>query len=134
MIVVGIDPGVTTGLAAWDIPTQSVLFFAEGTNPTEIFKQASASRIERFGKDHTYVIENFIGGGHRTAEANHTLQALGYFRYALMGIGCTVVLQVPQWRKAYVSRAAELLLPDYPDAHHSIDALAHCLCFEARQR
>jgi hypothetical protein len=80
------------------------------------------------------VIENFIGGGHRTKEATISMQALGYFYFRLQERDNAVQLQVPQWRKAYVSRAAELLLPDYPDAHHSIDALAHCLCFEARQR
>jgi hypothetical protein len=73
----------------------------------------------------TVVIESFPGGGPRTKEATHTLQVLGFIRYYAALLGLPVVMQTPQKRLAYVTKAKEMT----SESRHAADALAHALAY-----
>lgn len=133
MIVIAIDPGVTTGVAIWDTTAKAVVFSFE-----DISALAVVQRIDTFLDDTcltdasdpeiTLVIEDFIGAGMRTKEATETLTKLGFFWYYYLYRNARVVKRVPQSRNAYKSSARALL----PGGHHTVDALAHAIAYAAR--
>jgi hypothetical protein len=123
MLIFGIDPGVTTGLALYDDPSGVV--FAEDTQaPSRVY--AALYDLHQDVPDKAVVVESYVGAGPRTQEAVYTIKVLGFVEFLCQSWGMTYFAQAPQQRKHQVANA-ERLLPDGP--HHAKDALAHALAF-----
>ena len=132
MIVAAVDPGLTTGLASYETAYDLVLGTKETTDPVEVgwYLDWLRDTAEADGDDVVVVVENYLGAGPRTAEATHTLQVLGFVRWYAAMLGLPVVVQAPQQRLAYVTRATELA----PKLRHAGAALAHALAYAAKQK
>lgn len=133
MLIIAIDPGVTTGVAIWDTTAKAVVFSFEETSAIVVIRRIEDFLTHKYltsvdDYDIPIVIEDFIGAGMRTREATDTLMKLGFFWYYYLYRNARVVKRVPQARNAYKSQARALL----PDGHHTVDALAHALAYEAR--
>lgn len=126
MIVLGVDPGLTTGVAVYDTLRERVVEHAELDDPLQLGHYLKDWDYRRAWDRMQVVVENYVGGGPRTKEATHTLQVLGFVRYYAEMLGPPVVVQAPQKRLPYVAKAAELV-----DGKHAQAALAHCLAFAA---
>lgn len=129
MLVLGVDPGVTTGYAKYD----TELGAAQGAQYTDPLHLGQA--IEHDARAYSeltpvLVVETFPGGGPRMTGGSHTLEVLGFARWYAQVLGLAVVLQAPQQRLPFVERARKML--GSSPGKHEVDALAHALAFAAR--
>jgi hypothetical protein len=125
MLILAVDPGLTTGVAVYDAEHSQLLATLETKDPLKVGSLILG--YELFNT--TVVVENYVGAGPRTAEATHTLQVLGFVRWYAAMLGLPVVVQAPQQRLPYVTRATELA----PKTKHAAAALAHAIAFAAKQ-
>lgn len=129
MRILSIDPGITTGVALYDVYTNSV-YVTQTTIPDELI----AIIDKNLAPSDIVLIENFIGGGYRTSESTYTLKLLGfveYYSYYVKRI--RTFIQTPQTRKAYVGIARDIL-EQTTRTPHSIDAFAHILAYMAKEK
>ena len=134
MIIIGIDPGLTIGMALYDTDDETFDVF-QSTDPVQIMDEIeSLHQYYSTEADRVYVIEDYLSAGHMTKEAKYTLEVLGYFKHSLHYADLKVV--TPQRRKPFVKKAAEMLgggmeLERDKDVKDGLSALAHCLAERA---
>jgi hypothetical protein len=129
--VMGIDPGGTIGVAIYgyvgDHPT---LGDAQGwhLDTSTLPTQGSLVETTRAWQDHLkmIVVEDFIGNGPRSTEAQLTLKLVGGVIGMALAFEIPFKVQQPQYRRAYVEKAKGML--DHPTIHE-VDALAHVLAY-----
>lgn len=138
MLVAAFDPGLTTGYALAD-------FAERDDNPIVPFRLLAACSLDTvedvlWEADSTIsdvrIVEDFVGAGMRTREAIHTLKLVGALQYWNLFERGRAVLHQPQWRKAYVDIAAQVLRehPLCSYNKHAADALAHIFAYHARHK
>lgn len=126
--ILSVDPGLTTGLALYDSGS-GIEPYAEVTQ-IDVYELAfdAFSDMYRLYQPDYAICEDYISGGHLTAEAKITIKLVGAFEYAG---GCTLV--APQQRLSAVSEATELLADIAPSMYRkgrdAISALAHAIAF-----
>lgn len=134
MFIAAYDPGLTTGYArvAINEPEERyggnvVPFRVVDARPLS-FKEQIDDTLTRM--DTVRIVEDFVGAGHRTVEAIHTLKLVGYLQHRVNPFG-DVIMQSPQRRKAFVSKAVELMEEGgFTPSRHAADALAHILYYQ----
>jgi len=124
MFIVAFDPGETTGIAETDTESKVVTGFQtrDASDIHELLKR-QRGRMYR-GQSVLVLAENFVGGGYRTTAAINTLKVLGFIEHFCTTSGVPVLIRAPQLRKAYVSKAKELV-----GDVHAADAVAHILSY-----
>ena len=129
MSIIAIDPGITTGMVVIE---RHAIYPYSATTTEELARYLQWHTGD--GLTGIALIENFIGGGYRTAEAVGTLKTLGFCEYYLRYMSSyphpDVVLRAPQLRKPYVQTAKRILdsfAPEY--TIHTADALAHVISY-----
>ena len=128
MLILGVDPGLTTGYVKYDTEHK----IAQGqhyVDPVRVGKAIEHDARAYFERDPIVVIESLVGAGPRLKETNHTLQVLGFARWYAETLGLQVVLQAPQQRLPYVAQATLMC----PGMKHAQAALAHCLAYATKQ-
>ena len=131
MIVSAFDPGVTTGYALATFDER----YDGNVVPFRLIDAKPVIMIEELHllvdqEDDVRIVEDFVGAGHRTPEAIHTLKLVGYLQHTPNHAGI-VVVQSPQRRKAFVSKAIELINDKgLAPSKHAADALAHILYYK----
>jgi hypothetical protein len=124
MFIVAFDPGETTGIADTDTETGTICSFQTcDIAAVATALNAARSRAEN-GTKVLVLAENFVGGGYRTKAAINTLKVLGFIEHFCTTSGVPVLIRAPQLRKAYVSKAKELV-----GDVHAADAVAHILSY-----
>ena len=131
MIIVGIDTGQTTGVAAYDTSSglaECRTFFQLLTDSQE---NANFVQWLKRQKPQVVVIEQIVGSGPRTATIQEATLISGWVAgAAFTGTKAKVLWQTPNRRKPWLPDAAKLLGlgNGYNKAKsHSVDALAHAL-------
>lgn len=130
--VIGIDPGITTGLAVYG---------AKGALASDAIRDNRAaiarwvwqhySKYSKLGETWV-VIEDFIGAGPRTGPAIYTLKLIGALEFFCDWHKMRGQSQEPQRRKAYLKGAAKALqLSGVKANKHQVDAMAHAMAFHA---
>jgi hypothetical protein len=134
MYIAAYDPGLTTGYArvAINEPVErhggDVVPFRIVSAMALMFKEQIDATLTQM--DNVRIVEDFVGSGHRTVEAIHTLKLVGYLQNRPNPFG-EIVMQTPQRRKAFVKVAAQLMEKGgFPASRHAADALAHILYYQ----
>lgn len=127
MIVVGIDPGGTTGLAIlMDDGTPKELKQISGYDILHQKQlQREFIRWLRAVKPKVVAIEDFVGGGYRDKHSSMTLKLVGLFVALAAAANCNVSVQVPRARHPYLAQA-KAMNPNKAN-NHATDAFAHAL-------
>jgi hypothetical protein len=127
MIVAAFDPGRVTGYARATIGDERV----DGVYPLISFGAKQLNTWEHVHHNlfadewvDIMIVEDFVGGGPRTTDAIHTLKLVGLIQYGRRDI--PVIVQPPQFRRAFVEEARQLLEAKHKH-RHGADALAHIL-------
>lgn len=118
-MIIGIDPGITSGYAISQGLCLTVGTFSTYKRLREILTTDCET---------TVVIERYLGGTWGMASAQTTQQIIGAVVCCCDQHGHTVILQTPSSRKMYLPRARQILkqhLNRVPN--HAVDALAHLL-------
>lgn len=123
MRILAIDPGVTTGVAHYNSRTKRIIAHFQTKNPMEVIEYME--RLHKSGTVDIVVIEDFIGYGRRDAAVIKTIKNLGFFEGFAHALKLEVQIQQPQMRKAFLSRATEMVGAEM----HYTDATAHALAF-----
>ena len=137
MIVVGIDPGPTTGFA-WhrDGKAQERYELKETdyASPRDHWS-ATTKAIQRVtsyrrnGEEFVVVVEDFQGIMH-ASEGVRTIKQLGYVTGACEALDIQVEIAAPQMRKACESFANDQI----SGTTHELAALSHALCWYERNK
>jgi hypothetical protein len=128
MFIIGIDPGITTGMACYDSTLNEVPFWFESTDVIEVTYHVI--RINRERSIERVVIEDFIGNGMRNPIIVHTIKVLGALEALIRILDLDYTIRPPQYRKAFIDGA--ISLAGY--GAHYIDALAHAMAEAHRIR
>lgn len=131
--LIAVDPGMTTGLALLRITEAGlVISGTEATDPLRIV--SGIWSLSRGVPNTVLLVEDFVGGGYRTAESNHTLKQIGLYEWTFSPY-FPVILRTPQQRLKGTSLAKKLAQQpnvDIPEPH-SLDALKHCFSYALEQ-
>lgn len=125
MPVIAIDPGLTIGLASVEV--------FRSTLAIHVHQTADVLEAENWVANHAYLdstilIEEYVGSGHLTKEAKHTVEVLGFFKHRFSWYQMN--FPVPQARKAHVSEAQHFITElGVTEGPHNADALAHALAY-----
>lgn len=125
MHVIAIDPGLTIGLASVEV--------FRGTLAIHVHQTTGVLEAENWIESHIYrntviLVEEYVGSGHLTKEAKHTVEVLGFFKHRFNEYPMN--LPVPQARKAHVSEAQHFITElGVTEGPHNADALAHALTY-----
>jgi len=98
MLVLGIDPGVTTGIALYDDESSSVVYAKDVQSPVIVY-EVLQTFLEETVTDKAIIIESYVGAGPRTQEAVHTIKMVGFVEFLCQSWGLTLFSQAPQQRK-----------------------------------
>jgi len=129
-LLVGIDPGVTTGVCL----AHELKGAIQAIDAKQIIRlDVLISWLDSLPTLAACIVEDYIGAGHRTTHAVHTIQTIGAIRGWAVRRGQTITMQPPQWRKAFVESARKMLSVRH-GGRHKADALAHILAHEFRRR
>lgn len=128
--IVAADPGITTGAAFLDTATGSVDAM-QSKDPFEVMDWIHGMADADLKRRNRFLIEEFVGGGYRNKESNHTLKVIGYLFYQLWdSYGLEPLMRAPQKRLAGLTQAKSYEGLPGP---HGYDALAHCITY-AREK
>jgi predicted RNase H-like nuclease (RuvC/YqgF family) len=116
----GIDPGITTGLALIDGDTGALIETEESMS-----LKALASAISDWNPN-VIAIEDFVGSGPRNKYNIATMKLIGFVHGFCFGRGIEVVEQHPQFRRHKLMVAGRL---SKSGSRHERDALAHALAY-----
>lgn len=133
MLVLAVDPGMTTGVGMIEkLEHRTTVRAFQSTDVLECsYWIRTMAETPLIGKA-VLLIEDFVGGGYRTSESNHTLKVIGHFQYSFPAI-CDVILRTPQQRlkgTSFLNRYIENTDADLPGPHGH-DALKHCFSYLA---
>jgi len=119
MIVLGIDPGVSTGLAALvvDKPELSRTYAADSIAGIMGF-------VEDIPNFQRIVLENYVFQPGTHISPTKTLMVIGAVHYMALMRDVRLIVQNSQYRKPYLEHA-EAMLPGR--TRHEIDAMAHAI-------
>ena len=129
MKVLGLDPGVTTGIAL-------IKYLDNGefeVIDTAQFRDINSGQMMRslqdfYSRADDIVIEAFIGSGARDRNINQTLETVGYLKALAYIKGKTPIMHVPSARKPFLETASTLLHQTIKGKErHSVDAAAHAI-------
>jgi len=130
-VLIGIDPGVTTGLAIVTIEDGNIipLVFKDRKDIRDIIFIIDTAIGLR--KIETIIVEDFIGGGFRSKETKQTIELLGFVKHYYKNVmKQKVTVQQPQFRKhAYQESKAIAKKYDLSKPHHAKDAMAHIIAY-----
>jgi hypothetical protein len=126
LVVLAIDPGITTGIAYTDITGKLRQYMITDLpitvlNRVQLFRDTQA----------VVVIEDFVGAGPRTKEAIHVLKLVGGVTAVCYLFKIRCVIQVPQQRKPLLYEAVKRA--PVGTSKHVIDAYAHALAYIERE-
>ncbi len=121
MLILAIDPGVTTGYALYDPNIGQCIDHFQSNVSLQVAEWIHKARE----KTRVIVIEDFIGQGKRDEHVKITLKNLGLFEGYARILKYEVTLQQPQFRKAFYEAAAKMVGYEM----HYTDALAHALAY-----
>lgn len=124
MRIIAIDPGLTTGVASYDTVNSELIYAEQFTEPLDAMTWIGF----RVGSQKaTFLIEDYVGGGYRNYESNHTLKVLGFFYYAIhIEYGVKPIMRAPQQR---LSALTEAKTHEGFPTPHAYDALAHAISY-----
>lgn len=131
--VLGVDPGLTTGVALIRVTPESCQIELMGQRtPDELCATLHTAKQHRTGQlGFMYLAyEMFVGAGPRTKESSATQELVGYLKYSAVDFGFVAKPQTNQSRIAFVQPAKDLAKEQFPDSKfrvHELDALAHTL-------
>lgn len=134
-VIIGIDPGITTGVAVLDLRSLQLVEKAQTRDPTEV---CTLLDNYTYGKQvvRAVVIEDFVGSGPRDPNAITTIKYVGGFEMIARSKGYDVQVRAPQQRRPFVSQAKADYGLDTGEKHIA-DALAHVLSyidFDAKEK
>lgn len=131
-ILMGIDPGVSTGIAI-RFPGGAIV-----TNTIDTSKTCSVL-WDTIYQDNVRAVafETFATGGRVDPNMIHTIELVGSIRGVCHVAGIRAFGQQPQARRSFIPDAATILQEqsktnDHVYTKHEVDALAHLLLFEWR--
>ena len=133
MRIMGVDPGVTTGVAVIDTNRSKQLVYKN-----QLFKllheqdayEEFVAALEKYQPDFV-VIEDFVGGGPRTPPMVYTMNLVGFVQGVLKVLGFHYKAMPPMHRRAFLPDAKELIKEK--GQPHATDALAHALAYSYRE-
>jgi len=139
--VIGVDPGLTSGVALISVTPESCKIELMGQRtPEEVSYTLHTCKQHRTGQlGYMYLAyEMFNSAGYRTKESTTTTELVGYLKYSAIDYGFVPVPQTNQNRLAFLGPAKVLAASCYPDTKfrvHELDALAHALrCKDSVER
>jgi hypothetical protein len=125
VIVVGVDPGRTIGLAWVDLSSpERHVWAGQQTSPIKAFEWMR--EWERLAQ--IILIEDYVGGGVQSSDGLYTAKLAGFLYWAGELHALPVQYRVPQKRLAGLMQAKA---HGYPV--HATDALAHCYAHIRRE-
>lgn len=129
MKFVGIDPGVTTGVAIID-EDKKLIHSAETRQPLDIAKVLDKC-VEKWGeKSFVVAIEDIVGAGARSRGVIYTLKLVGWVHWFCEYKGLINTVQPPQRRRPYLKEAVEILKANNMTfSAHQKDSLGHALSY-----
>lgn len=125
MLILSIDPGVTTGIVSVNTEDKSI----EARQVKGIYK-ASTVIINMMRKSNPYmvvVIEDFVGAGKRDNDIVDTIKLLGYVQLLCKNLPIDCITQHPQYKHPFME-VAELRYSG-SKVEHIKDAYAHLLAY-----
>lgn len=132
--ILGVDPGLTTGVALIKCatPDSCEIELMGQRTPEELCSTLHTAKQHRTGQlGFMYLAyELYNGAGPRTTESRITTELVGYLKYSAMDFGFMARPQTNQSRLAFVQPAKDMLAEQFPDSKfrvHETDALAHAL-------
>ena len=130
--VIGIDPGMTTGLAVYGrMGALETDYIRLNTPAIAKWVWQQHQRYSKLGRV-LIVIEDFIGSGPRTRGAIYTLKLIGALTFFCDWHKLQGQAQEPQRRKAYLKQAKKALgVRGLKFNNHQMDAMAHAMSFYA---
>ena len=126
-IILGIDPGLTTGVVKYSTLSEKVLGWSHLTT-LESCQDLPEQMLWLNTGDFHVVIEDFIGSGPRSSDMTQTIKMVGFFEHLCEWKKIPYTMQHPQKRLSSVGRAHEMEFPT-PLGSHAIAALAHVLTY-----
>jgi hypothetical protein len=131
--VLGVDPGLTTGVALISVTPSSCQIELMGQRPPEevcaTLHKAAEFRTGQLGLMYL-AYEMYTGAGPRTTESRITTELVGFLKHSALDFGFVPVPQTNQSRIAFLHTGRQLADEQFPDNKfrvHEIDALAHTL-------
>lgn len=130
MLVLAIDPGITTGVCLVNTVDGTVNSQQlSGVDTSAFYLVGFIDQVTKQGRvgEVIVVVEDFIGSGRRDEDIKTTIKLLGFIELECLTNGIKLVKQVPQYRNPFLDKAIE----SYPlhKHRHCADAFAHALCF-----
>lgn len=122
-ILMGIDPGVSTGIAV-KFPNEYRVVTT--TDPEKLWEMIQTLRPD------AVAFEAFHTGGRVDENMIHTIEVVGSIRGVCHILGIKAYGQMPQSRRSFLPDAAKILANDKFASRHDKDALAHLLLLEWR--
>ena len=128
-VILGIDPGGTTGVVKFSTADYKVLGWShyDTESITEVSDVILKLQINHLNNCHV-VIEDFVGSGPRSSDMTQTIKMVGFFEHLCTWKKIPYTMQHPQKRLSTIARAHEIKSPT-PLSSHAIDALAHVLAY-----
>ena len=129
MKVLGLDPGVTTGIALLKYLGEQEFEVIDAAQFRDINSgQMMRSLLDMYARADDIVIEAFVGSGARDRNINQTLETVGYLKALAYTKGKTPIMHVPSARKPFLEIASKLLKQTIKGKErHSVDAAAHAI-------
>lgn len=128
MIIVGIDPGDTSGLCVVNTDERTVS--AQSLDTHELVVQRLRALVQdHYGSGIVVLIEDFVGSGRRDTHIVNTIKLLGFCHYYAQAKGVLVRVQSPQFRKGFVEDAKTKFPFKNHAQSHPADAYAHVLAY-----
>jgi hypothetical protein len=128
MYIVGVDPGMTTGLALIT-RTREVRDLNALSDPNEVWQWIASTEDPAM----LVVLEDYQGSGPLSSPGHFTIQVVGYIKYTCKAAGVECKVVSPQHRKSRLTQA-RAIVNAWNDEHktywpetHCGDALAHVL-------
>lgn len=134
-MIVGIDPGGTTGLAFRLDADNGPHVYATVEVPGYNIESVVGALTQRAAKIEVVVIESFLGIQYRGGHGIETLEMIGAVRGICAFLKIPVVKQAPAMRKPFERLAKERLQKRKTElgigySDHEVSALAHLLRWE----
>jgi len=120
LLVLAIDPGITTGLA---YNNNGIYCTSEYTIKEDLWSLINSPSLWD-----AVVYERFLTGGRISAPGLYTVNLIGSIEYICFSKKINIYPQMPQKKIAFLKQAKEILGKGHSD--HEVDALAHLLSWE----